>query len=115
MSKSDSMFIAFSHGGILPSSITGGDERRVGPHEPVRVPRSYGEHLIADRFAYEAEAPKKKADPAAAALQKQLQDLEARLSDGRAAVAAATDLAEKGRLEAEVADLEAELEKLKKD
>ena len=114
MSKSDSISIAFSHGGILPASITGGTERRVGPHEPVRVPRSYGEHLIADRFAYEAEAPKKKADPVAAALQKQLQDLEARLVDGRAALAAATDLADKGRLEAEVAELEAELERLKK-
>lgn len=55
MAKSDTMTIAFPNGGILPRDVTGGDERPVGPHEVVDVPRSYGEHLVSDRFAYEAK------------------------------------------------------------
>lgn len=56
MAKADTMTIAFPNGGILPSDITGGEERRVSAHETVEVPRAYGEHLVNDRFAYEAKA-----------------------------------------------------------
>lgn len=59
MSKSETMWVAFPNGGILPKDITKSEERKVGPHEPVRVPLAYGKHLIEDRFAYEAEEPKK--------------------------------------------------------
>lgn len=54
MAKSDTMTIAFPNGGILPRDVTGGEEQKVGPHEAVEVPRVYGEHLVADHFAYPA-------------------------------------------------------------
>ena len=59
MAKSDTIFIAFKNGGRLPKEITGGEEKVVPPHEAVRVPRTYGESLIEDRFAYLTEAQKK--------------------------------------------------------
>ena len=59
MSKSDTMWIAFPNGGNLPASIAGGKERSIPAREPVKVPRTYGEQLTGDRFAYETEAPKK--------------------------------------------------------
>lgn len=67
MSKNETMHIAFPHGGTIPASVLKekGD-RKVGPHEAVRVPRSYGEHMVSDRFAYEADPANSKA-PAAGA------------------------------------------------
>lgn len=59
MAKSDTMTIVFPNGGILPRDITGGGERTVAAHEPVDVPRAYGEHLVSDRFAYEAKPVRK--------------------------------------------------------
>jgi hypothetical protein len=107
MSKSDTMYIAFSHGGRLPSSVTGEPkERKVPPHEAVRVPRAYGEHLVHDKFAYEAEAPKKKVD---AGRGKRLQDIEAQIAQVRQAVEDAADAAEKERLERDLAALEQDL------
>lgn len=47
--------IAFLHGGILPAEITGKDEVKVKPHEPVSVPESYANQLINDRFAVPAK------------------------------------------------------------
>lgn len=87
MAKSETMMIAFPNGGILPADITGGKERAVSAHEAVEVPRSYGQHLVDDRFAYEAKpARKSKALAAAEAertkLEKQLADL--RENQGRA-------------------------------
>lgn len=65
MAKTDTMTIAFPNGGILPRDVTGGDEQSVGPHEPVEVPRAYGEHLVADRFAYLATSKPAKAHQSA--------------------------------------------------
>ncbi len=59
MSKTSTMYIAFPNGGIIPTKLADGKERKVGPHEAVKVPRDYGESLVSDRFAYET-------DPAAA-------------------------------------------------
>lgn len=54
------MLIAFPNGGRLPVGTVGNaKEISVPAHEPVRVPLSYGEHLVADRFAYRASEPKK--------------------------------------------------------
>ena len=61
MSKSDSMFIAFQFGGTIPGSVLGGKDRKVGPHEAVKVPRDYGDSLVADRFAYETDPSTAKA------------------------------------------------------
>lgn len=108
MSKPDTMYIAFPFGGILPAEVTGAQERKVTPHEPVKVPRTYGRQIVDDRFAYETDppAPAKKKDaggkePAAAP--------EARLAELRRAAEAATDQAEKDRLAGEIAALEGEL------
>lgn len=61
MSKSETIHIAFPNGGTLPADVAGGKERKVGPHEAVKVPRAYGTSLIDDRFAYEADPAKAKA------------------------------------------------------
>lgn len=111
MSKTDTMFIAFPHGGILPAEVTGGKDRPVGPHDPVRVPATYGKSLVEDRFAYVAEPPKKGA--AAQPKPSAVSDLEAKLEVARKAVSEATDLEQKGRLEADVSSIEAEIAALK--
>ena len=111
MSKTDTMFIAFPHGGILPAEIAGGKDRPVGPHDPVRVPSTYGKSLVEDRFAYIAEPPRKAS--AAQPKPSAIDELEARLETARKAVGGASDLEQKGRLEAEVSSIEAEIAALK--
>ena len=70
---SRTMKIAFAHGGIVPGSVLAKktkDDKKVGPHEPVDVETSYGESLIADKFAYAWDAktaPKPPTDPLASA------------------------------------------------
>jgi hypothetical protein len=114
MSKSDTMFIAFPNGGILPAGIAGPGERKIGPHEPVRVPNAYGEHLLADRFAYEAEAPKKAArKPEDGGKPADLFALEDAVKAAEAAVAAASDDDAKTAAEAELAAANLALAKAK--
>ncbi len=56
--KIEMMEIAFSHGGRLPVGLIGNPaEVEVMAHEAVSVPRSYGEYMIADRFAYAPTPP----------------------------------------------------------
>lgn len=108
MSKTDTMYIAFTHGGILPKSVTGGAEERVPPHKAVKVPRAYGQHLVDDKFAYVAEppaTPKKKA----AGENAEVAAIEARLAALRKAADAATEQIDKDRLGAEIATAEGEL------
>lgn len=104
MSKSSTMFIAFPNGGILPADIAGGKETPVAAHEPVRVPRSYGEHLVSDRFAYETEAPKRKQNGGDA----RAAEIAARIDALRADLLAAADDAEKERIAREIEALETE-------
>lgn len=107
MSKPDTMYIAFPFGGILPADVTGTQERKVLPHEPVKVPRTYGRQLVDDRFAYEADPPapaKKNAGGKGQAVA-----LEARLAELRKAAEAAADQAEKDRLAADIVAAEGEL------
>lgn len=114
MSKSETMYIAFPFGGSIPGPVLNEKEdRKVGPHDPVRVPRSYGEHLVNDRFAYEAEPPKKAAKPVPPK-DVTIEDLEARLAATHKAIGEAADLEAKGKLEAEAAAIEAEIAALKK-
>ena len=118
MSKSDTMFIAFPNGGVIPASITGGKDRKVAPHEAVKVPKNYGDSLVEDRFAYatdpetakaatasrkasaddlgEREASLKKAETDVAGREAAVKTAEAALSDREAAVTKAeTDLFER--------------------
>ncbi|RWD71643.1 hypothetical protein [Mesorhizobium sp.] len=110
------IWIAFKHGGIIPATIAGGKEKRVGPHEPVEVPEAYGQHLIDDRFAYKAEKPATpksgkgaKQDPAKAA---RAAELAASIVDLKKAVESASDLEAKTTLAAELAAAEDELKAL---
>lgn len=70
MSKKSTLVVAFPHGGIIPAGVLEKPANvSVLPHEPIEVPKFYGEHLISDRIAYdfvEAEN-RKKADAASAA------------------------------------------------
>ena len=118
MRKTDTMFIAFPNGGTVPASVTGGKDRKVGPHEAVKVPRDYGDSLVDDRFAYESdpatakaagaarkpgtdnlgerEASLKKAEADIAARETAVKSAETALSDREAAVAKAeTDIADR--------------------
>lgn len=112
MSKSDTMHIAFPNGGILPASVTGGKETSVPPHEAVKVPRTYGEHLVHDRFAYEAEAPKarKKAGPTPDTL---IADLETQIEHKRKALEDEPDAERRASIEKEIAFHEDQLAGLK--
>lgn len=70
MSKKSTIVVAFPHGGIIPAGVLEKPANvSVLPHEPIEVPKFYGEHLISDRIAYDfVEAEKrKKADAASAA------------------------------------------------
>jgi hypothetical protein len=126
VAKIDMMTIAFAHGGILPTEITGGAERRVPAHEPVEVPRSYGEHLVTDRFAYDPSVQSKDAvgelqrhDPAAlaaaeaaaaaAASTAKRTELEKELTGRRAALAKETDDAKKATLTSRITEIEKQL------
>lgn len=93
--------IAFARGGILPGKVMGTEtDVSVSPGEPVRVPETYGRHLIDDRFASEVEAKvaaksadgdgkgKKSADDAAA---KAKTEAAKAVADAEAALMAAGD------------------------
>lgn len=70
MSKKSTIVVAFPHGGIIPAGVMEKPANvSVPPHEPIEVPKVYGDHLISDRIAYDfVEAEKrKKADAASAA------------------------------------------------
>lgn len=113
MSKSETMYIAFPFGGSIPGPVLNEKEdKKVGPHDPIRVPRSYGEHLVSDRFAYEAEAPKK-ASKQIREKDALLKDLETKLVAMRTAAGEAQDLDERGRFETEADKIEAEVSALK--
>lgn len=108
--------IAFFSGGIIPAAILKKDKDvRVGPHEAIDVPADYGQHLIADRFAYAkdfekpAKAPKKEPTSAAelAAAEQAVTDAKAKLDAADGDLVATT---EAGKV---LADAEAALEKLK--
>lgn len=94
MSKSDTMLIAFPHGGTLPASLGGGKERKAGPHEAVKVPLAYGTSLVDDGFAYETDPARAKAASEARAgglpdREAVLRKAEAALAEREAAVAKA--------------------------
>jgi predicted RNase H-like nuclease (RuvC/YqgF family) len=69
MSKNPNIVVAFPRGGIIPAAVLEtSDDVPVRPHEPIEVPKVYGNHLISDRIAYDyAEAEKQKKAAAASA------------------------------------------------
>jgi len=69
MSKKPNIVVAFPRGGIIPAAVLEkSDDVPVRPHEPISVPKVYGDHLISDRIAYDyAEAEKQKKAAAASA------------------------------------------------
>jgi hypothetical protein len=95
MSKSETMWVAFPNGGILPKDVTKSEERKVGPHEAVRVPRAYGKHLVDDRFAYETEEPKKAKDAGKQVEKPDLAELQDAVAQAEAAIAGAAEGEEK--------------------
>jgi hypothetical protein len=121
VAKIDMMTIAFAHGGILPTEITGGAEQRVPAHKPVDVPRAYGEQLVTDRFAYEPGDHSKEADgdlqqhdpaalaAAATAAAAKRAELEKELTGRRAALAKETDDGKKASPTARIAEIEKQL------
>ena len=62
MSKKPNIVVAFPRGGIIPAAVLEkSDDVTLRPHEPIEVPKVYGDHLISDRIAYDyAEAEKRK-------------------------------------------------------
>lgn len=106
--------IAFRHGGIIPATVLGTEEdKRLNAHEPIEVPASYGQSLIDDRFAYEAEPEKKKGksksgDDGAAAKAAKVAEAQHKADAARAALATA-DMADKPAAETALAEAEAEL------
>lgn len=137
MSKKPTIVVAFPHGGIIPAGVLEKPANvSVLPHEPIEVPKFYGEHLISDRIAYDfVEAEKrKKADAASAARDAEtaradaetllaLNEQIARLSSGNEKLAA--DLAEadkkisalesdKVKLSGEIGSLQADLKDAEK-
>lgn len=105
MAKTEMMMIAFANGGILPAGISGsGEERAVPAHEPVSVPKTYGEHLVSDRFAYVPEGGDGKADDVKSAAERK--KLEQRLASLRADLDKAKDDEAKTRIEGDIAVLE---------
>lgn len=111
MSSKETVHIAFPYGGILPAGIAGEKDRPVGPHEPVRVPKSYGDSLVEDRFAYVAEPKKKPREksekPDLGALEQAVKQVELDLDaasddDARSAAAAALELARSNLTKASV-------------
>ncbi|MCF7646889.1 hypothetical protein KQ944_17995 [Bacillus subtilis] len=86
--------IAFLHGGILPAEVTGKDEVKVKPHEPVSVPESYGNQLINDRFAVLAKPiakEKSQAKQSTAPAGTSLAELGRLVGEAKAALDSATD------------------------
>lgn len=103
MSKKSTIVVAFPHGGIIPAGVLEKPANvSVLPHEPIEVPKFYGEHLISDRIAYDfVEAEKrKKADAASAA---------------RDAATASADAEALEKLRSENTRLTTDLEKAKAD
>lgn len=108
--------IMSAHGIKIPASVIGGEkDYQAQAFEVVKVPESYGRHLIADRFAVEAEkkaekpasAPKKEADDKAlAAARRAVEEAEAAVTD------AGDDDAKKAVADAALANAQAALEKL---
>lgn len=104
MSSKETMWIAFPNGGIIPASITGEKDRAVDAHDPVKVPSEYGQHLVHDRFAYEAEAPNRKGK-AGKGGKSAVDSVTLKLADLQAQKAAATTDEDRARIDGEIAAL----------
>ncbi|CUX40508.1 conserved hypothetical protein [Agrobacterium deltaense Zutra 3/1] len=130
MSKK-TMSIAFPRGGIIPAAVLSLKEDKVcSPHEPVKVPIEYGQHLVDDRFAVavtgkssdsdeksETDAAVKKKAEADAAAKKKLEDIaaaEKKVENAKAALTAAgTDTVALDAAQVDLDAAEAELLLLK--
>ncbi|CUX63279.1 hypothetical protein [Agrobacterium genomosp. 13] len=123
--------IAFPRGGIIPAAVLSLKEDKVcSPHEPVKVPTDYGQHLIDDRFAVaitsrtsdseekaEADAAAKKKAEAGEAAKKKAEDIaaaEKKVESAKAALTAAgTDTVALDAAQVDLKAAEAELLLLK--
>lgn len=84
------IWIMSEHGIKIPGSILGLEkDYQADAFEPVKVPESYGLHLIADRFAVETEAPKASAEKAKTGKRTSADDEAKALKDAEEAVASA--------------------------
>ncbi len=90
------IFIAFARGGILPAAIIGEKKDiKVPAHTPVPVPADYGQHLIDDKFAYDAT------EMAEAIIEKRLAERKAAATAEEAKRKADAEAANQARLAAE--------------
>lgn len=105
------IFIAFARGGILPAAII--DEKKdlkVPAHTPVPVPAEYGQHLINDKFAYDASemaaanAERRRAEYKA--ISDKIAVAQKAVDDAKIKVDAATDDAAKADAQAELTKAE---------
>lgn len=102
--------IAFRHGGIIPAAVLGvKEDKPLNAHEPFEVPSAYGQSLINDRFAYEAQLEKKKGkDKSDDVANKAIEAAQQKVDAAKTALASA-DMADKPAAEAVLAQTEAEL------
>jgi len=117
MSKKLNIVVAFPRGGIIPAAVLEKSEDvPVRPHEPIEVPKVYGDHLISDRIAYDyVEAEKRKN----AAAELATKHVEAASSEAEAMEALNKQIAlltsEKDRLTASLDDAGKKISELKSD
>ncbi|SON55526.1 hypothetical protein HDIA_1985 [Hartmannibacter diazotrophicus] len=105
------IWVAFRNKGVLPKALMGTEKDiNVGPHEPVRVPETYGNHLIADRFAYAADELAKQRAAARKGTAKSIAAAEKAVADAKETLdKAGDDLAAKADAEKALAAAEAAL------
>lgn len=60
MAQENKKWVMFKSTARIPGEILGLDEdKRAQPGQPIQLPESYADHVVADGFAVESEAPKK--------------------------------------------------------
>ena len=111
----DKIWIAFPGGGTIPGSVLDEDrDRKVPPKEPVLVPKVYCDHLIHDRFAVEANEPKRTEMAGRKGKKAAIEAAEKAVADAKALVeAAGTDMVAKQAADDKLKVAEADLLALK--
>lgn len=90
MARVKKKWIAFSNITTVPAEVLGEDKERAIPKdEPIQLPETYADYVVANRFAAFCKAPERKAANAGAGSPDQVQAktaAEKRLSDAQAAL-----------------------------
>lgn len=87
MASKSTMKIQFPRGGTIPKEVLKSNkDKKCDPGEVVTVPKTYGDHLVSDRFAVEAKASTKGGKAEADKKKAELAKLEAAVSDAKVAL-----------------------------